>query len=343
MKLKHPQQDKLLWISDSITSNVDFVFLSRQTNCNIKSVKAYNIAPDTGDSLFPNQNFLDVVDAELESSSYKTLVLGGGSVDITNLNTLDNPIDSITEYREKIIISAQKMFCIAESAIHTHPSLEKVIILKNTPRFDLSSKDPLGLKPQFSALVDSIIFGLWCESRFRDSIILGEHDIPEHLHKEAFGSLDDKGYDGLHLKGCEGKTILTKSIQKILLKGGIISPGMDTLYNPAINIQNSKSKLYPSSKNLYEPLGILKDDIKSRQERRKSASAPTANTQGSGHHDHHPDTQQSAQPAHCSTTRPSIFVKNSQHGPEKMNYKNNANVHFQYNVPVSNPFTCLGN
>ena len=142
MILKHPQKSKLLWVSDSITSNVDFAFISRQTNCDIKAVKAYNIAPDACDFLFPNKNFLDVVDNVLNSSSYKTLVMGGGSVDITNLNTLDNPDNSITEHREKIIIAAQKMFCIAESAFHTYPSLEKVIILKNTPRFDLSSKDP---------------------------------------------------------------------------------------------------------------------------------------------------------------------------------------------------------
>ena len=99
-------------------------------------LKKMRIRTFAADSLFPEKNFLDVIDIELSKGSYDTLVIGGGTVDITNIDTVNEPFENIAALREMATDSAQKLFSIAEASLHHHPSLKKVVLLKRPPRYD---------------------------------------------------------------------------------------------------------------------------------------------------------------------------------------------------------------
>ena len=230
--MRHEGEDGLLWVADSINSNADFGYLSKKMKMRIKSAKAYSAIHDEN-SQFPNLNFLDVVEKELNEGSFKALVIGGGSIDISNLDTKNNPDENISNFREKVINSAHAIFTIAETALVHFPSLKNVIVLKRAPRFDPIETDPLNLKPQLSALADSVSFGLWCDSKFKNKIILGGQDIPngENEHTNVFGSTGTLSYDGLHMKGPSGRLFFTRSIQKVLIKANLIDKNTE-LYTP---------------------------------------------------------------------------------------------------------------
>ena len=90
MKVRHNKSNGLLWVADSVNSNVDFKYLTRITNMNIKAAKAYTAVYDDS-ARFPTSNFFDVVVEQLKTGRYEVLVLGGGCVDISNIDTQVNP------------------------------------------------------------------------------------------------------------------------------------------------------------------------------------------------------------------------------------------------------------
>ena len=90
---------------------------------------------------FPYANFTDVVRPKLENGNFKTLLLHAGSVDVTNLNTNENPEAYLEYFRQVTIMSANNLFEAATNAVKTNPELEKVIIMKQIPRYDLPSVD----------------------------------------------------------------------------------------------------------------------------------------------------------------------------------------------------------
>ena len=266
MLVKHSGKDHVLWVADSILSNVDFDHLARNMKKRIKTVKAYT-ATREDDARFPNQNFLDVIDKELTKGAFDTLVIGGGSVDISNLDTYNEPEKNVPELRGKAIDSAQKLFSLAEASLQSHPTLRKVILMKRTPRYDPTEGDPLNLKPQLSSLADSASFGFWCDSPFKDRIILGGQDIPtgdEH-HYDVYGSHEDSEYDGLHMRGPAGLSFLTNSIQKVLTKANLISenpspylpPGWMNNLSPIQTVTRQNPCDVPKQNKMYDPMQIL--------------------------------------------------------------------------------------
>ena len=147
---------------------MDFDSLALDLDMDINCVKAYSVTAESVGARFPSKNFLDVVEKELDKRNYKVLVLGGGTVEVTNLNANINTEINLTSFREEITTSSQKMFALAESALQTHKDLEKVIILRRPPRFDPVTGDPLQIKPQLSSLGDATLFDQWCNSSFRN-------------------------------------------------------------------------------------------------------------------------------------------------------------------------------
>ena len=235
MKVRHGVRDKMLWVSDSISSNVDFESIEEKIDMDIKSAKAYTTTGDAVGAKFPEKNFLDVAGKELDGASYSVLVIGGGTVEITNLSTEVTPEEDISKFKDEVIKSSQNLFTLAESALYKYSSLEKVIILRRPPRFDPISVDPLELKPQLSKLGDSVLFDLWCNSSFKKKIVLGEHQIPHLLdddHIEVFGHPNNKSYDGLHMRGQAGRQVFEKSVLNILRNAGVYKAGLNDTKPP---------------------------------------------------------------------------------------------------------------
>ena len=81
----------LVHFSGLQTPSVDWKFLAQNVKRKIKATEAFSATFDT-DSIHPEKNFLDTIDMVLSDVSFDTLVIGGGSVDISNINTINEPI-----------------------------------------------------------------------------------------------------------------------------------------------------------------------------------------------------------------------------------------------------------
>ena len=340
-----------MWVADSILSNVDFDFLSSKMKKKVKNVKAYTASFEEK-ARFPNKNFIDVIDHEINKGSFNTLVIGGGSVDISNLDTNTDPEKNIPALRETVIASAHKLFSIAETVLSNYPAIRKVVLMKRTPRYDPAENDPMSLKPQLSSLADSVSFGIWCDSKFKDRLILGGQDIPSSdiEHRDVFGNPQEQDYDGLHMRGPAGRTFLTRSIQKVLMKAQLIEENNE-LYShdgwkkvPYSTAQtNSPSHMgrvesHPANHRndnrrpsmRYNPMGIMIQRI-------QSLSSATLNGKGASH-----QGNDDVFPAQSASARPVIQEPKVQSRTSVIRPGPNGLQNI-YSVPVSNYFTALGN
>ena len=319
MKVRHGLKDKILWVGDSINSNVDFKDVSIKSGMEIFPAKAYTVTKESPGARFPDCNFLDVVERELSNKEYDVLVIGGGIAEITNLDTDHAPVERLAEFKESVLEASKRLFSLAETALHSHPTLDKVILLKKPPRFDPKSVDPLELKPQLSQLADSALFEMWCESSLRKKIFLGDHTIPHKLdedHHKVFGNPAHPSYDGLHMNGPSGKLLFHESIMNILTNTGVCKP---TLTSKPLGLKpyphsTRASQLGKMSKQQYNPLRIFRERISSM---RVTTSPSTANP---------PSPTKPSSPTSVATSviRPIAMPT-------------------RYSVPVSNSFAVLGN
>ena len=337
MKVRHGLKDRMLWVGDSINCNVNFDDLSAITRLDIVSIEANYVSNDAASGSFSDRNVLDVVEEQLKLTDFNFLVLGGGTTEVTNLDTTSSPEERLPDFKEAVFESSRKLLSIAEAALHTSPSLEKVIILRKPPRFDLLSVDPLQLKPQLSKLGDAFLFDLWCNSDYKDKILLADHQIPHLLddsHHNVFGHPHHQSYDGVHMHGPAGRKIFKQSVLNILSKAGIFKPQQKIHENgPAIPFyphsrppttrQNPSpwKTCPPSGRQPYNPLKILRERVASmRLSSEESSCAKNINT----------PLGYSKPPLPMEhTTRPSVIKPN--------------NLDFEYSVPVKNHFAALGN
>ena len=233
---------------------------------------------------------------------------------------------NIEALREEATQSARKLFCLAESALVNFPTLRKVVLMKRTPRFDLTEDDPLGLKPQLSSLADSVSFSYWCESRFRNKIVLGGHTVPQgESQHSVYGVPGSKGYDGIHMRGPSGRHFLTESILKVLVKANLANSNC-----LAKNVQNNSLNRKPrnaherphiqKSTSHYDAMGIMVERIRS------CSQPPTKQSQVQSEDDVflHPVGRR-------KPLRSSVIKGTLQHSEN------------QFSVPVSNRFEALGN
>ena len=346
LRVAHGVKAKMLWVGDSINCNVDFSDMSEKMNMIIKSAKAYTATGDSKDAKFPEKNFLDVVEKELKEQSYDYLVLGGGTVEITNLNTSVTPEEDIARFKDETIESSKKLFSLAESALHKCPLLDKVVILRRPPRFDPVSVDPLELKPQLSRLGDAILFDLWCNSSFKKNIAIGDHQVPHRIdddHYKVYGHPSQSFYDGIHMRGPAGRQVFQDSVLNIMKSTGLYKeqndiklpkgrkPGSGTsnlnawkLGKPSGTIGNNKKPPPPERRHphtQYDPMERMISRIRSVSTNRRTQSPPESDDVfflPNG-------TTYNAQ----ETQRPTVIKA--------------ASLQEQYNVPVSNKFSNLLN
>ena len=148
---KKRASSKILFIGDSIISSADVQKLEEATQAQFTTVKAYTAVHDTVSNVakqaarYPSANFTDIVHKQVEKDDFKCLVLQAGSVDISNLNTKDDPEQYMEYFRQEAVMSATNVFNAGINALKSQPTLRKVIIMKQIPRYDPSDVDPLSL------------------------------------------------------------------------------------------------------------------------------------------------------------------------------------------------------
>ena len=302
LQVRHYDDERMLYIGDSVSLNANFALLERELCKSVTALEADGI--DNNTSSGPVKCFLDTIDHELENNSYKTLVLAAGAAEISKIRSLESCDPA--KLREETIEVAQKIFCLAETALEEHSELEKVVVVKNTPRFDSKTTDSAQLKPKLALLADSVLFGLWCESKYKDQIILGGHDISEwsryDIH-QAYGFPHVSGYDGVHLYGRFGRTILTRSLITML---------RNSLIAKNVSVTDSH----------YDPYLILRDRIHSSRDKLKSQHLLT-------------DLESrisKVTPPNCLKSNRTSVIKSLPSVSQSC-----------YNIPISNSFDVLGN
>ena len=159
-----------------------------------------------------------------------------GSVDITNLNTQEEPEKHLEYFKQETILSAQNLFKVACKALESKPNLQKVVIMKQTPRYDPAHVDPLALKPALAMLFNNTLTDQWMNSPLKEKIHLGNHNIEcTGAIKEARYRHTKSGrYDGIHLYGSSGKKSFTLSVLHILRAANVTSS--EHTFNLACNL-----------------------------------------------------------------------------------------------------------
>ena len=223
--------EDILFIGDSISSNVHIKQLEAATKTNIVTAKAYSSIHDDESNIakqaarFPNANFTDVVRTKLKNGNFKTLLLQAGSVDVTNLNTNENPEEYMEYFKQVAIMSANNLFKAATNAVEAEPGLEKVVIMKQIPRYDPKDVDPLGLKPSLSLLFNNTLGSLWLDSPLKHKLFVGDHTIECNgaIREARYRETKTGRYDGIHLYGSSGRKAYTNSVLNILRLAKITS------------------------------------------------------------------------------------------------------------------------
>ena len=229
------ESTRILFVGDSISSSVNIDALENALDKEVITAKAYCSAYDTEQNSakfaakFPRANFTDVIPAQLRRSKYHALVIQAGSVDITNLNTKQTSDDDIEYFRHQTELSAKNLFVAAENSLKQQPSLEKVVVMKQTPRYDPISSDPLSLKAALSELFNNILTEQWMSSKLKDRIVVGSHNLEcsGAIQQSRYRESKSGRFDGVHLLGNSGPKFYTLSVLNILRKAQLTSPDYD--------------------------------------------------------------------------------------------------------------------
>jgi hypothetical protein len=114
-------------------------------------------------------------------------------------------------------------------ALERQPSIKSVVIMKQTPRYDPVSVDPMSLKPALSQLFNNTLMELWISSPMKDRIFVGSHNIDcsGAIQSARYRHTKTGRFDGVHLYGSSGSKAYTKSVLNILRSATLISTEED--------------------------------------------------------------------------------------------------------------------
>ena len=99
-------------------------------------------------------------------------------------------------------------------------------MMKQTPRYDPATVDPLCIKPALAELYNNTMTEQWMNSQYKEKIIIGNHNIDcVGAIKESRYRVTKTGkYDGIHLFGSSGRKAYTNSVINILNLAQLTSP-----------------------------------------------------------------------------------------------------------------------
>ena len=97
--------------------------------------------------------------------------------------------------------------------------------MKQTPRYDPVSSDPLSLKPALSELFNNILTKQWISSKLKNKIFVGSHNLEcsGAIQQSRYRQSKSGRFDGVHLLGNSGPKFYTLSVLNILRKAQLTS------------------------------------------------------------------------------------------------------------------------
>ena len=160
----------------------------------------------------------------MNKSKHDALIIQAGSVDISNLKTEAADASEYLEYsKQKTIIFSENLFQAAVNAELKYPELKKIILMKQTPRYDSNTSKPPGLKPYLSQLFNDNLDKL-CNSAQTKKISIGNHNLDCHggVFETRYRNSQTNKFDGIHLYGPSGVKAYTASVLNILSSAQLV-------------------------------------------------------------------------------------------------------------------------
>ena len=117
-------------------------------------------------------------------------------------------------FRQETIMSATNLFQAGVNALRIQPTLAKVVIMKQIPRYDPSDVDPMSLKASLALLFNNTLANLWMESPDKHRLFIGNHNIECNgaIRESRYRHTKSGRYDGIHLHGSSGAKAYTLSV-----------------------------------------------------------------------------------------------------------------------------------
>ena len=143
----------------------------------VKRAEAFVIAKDDPKARFPAKNFTEIVPKELSQDCYSTLVLQGGTNEVSNLDVGGNVSDNIENLKDEIKKSSERTFELAQRSLKENNALEKVIILKRIFRCDPLKNDPTQIRSKLSEYGNRVLDDIWLSKGCPDNIILAQQPL----------------------------------------------------------------------------------------------------------------------------------------------------------------------
>ena len=229
------QERKTLFVGDSVSNTVRIDALEKGIKTKITRAKAYASIHDVVSNVakkaakIPEANFSKIIPEKLQNDAFENLIVQAGSVDITNLKTNVQPSEHTEYFKQEAVISAKNLFSVVENSARSYPNLKKIVIMKQTPRYDPPIMDPLSLKPVLSELYNKTLEECLQSSQLKDRIILGTHNIDctGSIREARYRETKSGRFDGLHLYGSSGGKAYTNSVLNILRSAGMVDPDYD--------------------------------------------------------------------------------------------------------------------
>jgi hypothetical protein len=222
---KRTNKMKTLLVGDSIVHNINTTLVEREVGGLLFTPGLYGPGARTDrvygseyDSVsrYPDNNQRDKIPQLLQIREVDNLVLQASTTDITNLKKFGQTDANISEVYEAARKSSANVMEIAEEALKANTNLKKVVIMERPARFDELY--------DVSEYSNFVLRCLGSKSPYQDRLVVGEHSLycVDSVRVARYGQPGHtRGYDGVHLRGKEGKDAFSWSVTRILQKAGI--------------------------------------------------------------------------------------------------------------------------
>ena len=177
---------KVLWVGDSHSKNLDKDIFEQYTESKIEVVTAYTVDADSN-AKYKEKNLLSIVPQELNKKKCDVLFMQAGCNEISNIDCQANPTDNYSYWEQTVFQSSEKMFDLAKHCASEVTNL-KVVILTRLSRYDLKTVDPYGIKNKLSDIGNNVFTTLWVKNGCPSKIKMYDQNLGCHreLRKKRF-------------------------------------------------------------------------------------------------------------------------------------------------------------
>ena len=149
------------------------------------------------------------------------------------MKTIHHQTEYTEYFKQLAVVSENNIFQAVTNAAENNPEVKKIIILKQTPRYDEKASNPPGLKPFLSSMINSTLDQLWSECSMKNKIIIGNHNLEcsGGIREARYRNIQTNMHDGVHLYGPSGVKAYTTSVMNILSSAQLVETNPPKYYD----------------------------------------------------------------------------------------------------------------